>query len=181
MEAMDGLQGPRAAEFQALATRLRGNGSLFVGTHHFWIADYTTHHTPTFFISVRMHSNRTRPSEMVNGENLLGWHLADGAVFTYQHGDEYSAIFPAWAWTKIPGLAFFIIQMRFFLHPLIHLGITARQNVTEKPGEFGALGPMSFVGGVCLPSSLCLSAMDFQGSFLLLSLQCASTSIFSSP
>ena len=44
-----------------------------------------------------------RGTERVNEDNLLGAHLADGALFTYVTGDEYRDIFPLWNWRHIPG------------------------------------------------------------------------------
>eukprot|EP00048_Salpingoeca_helianthica_P024405 m.32131 g.32131 ORF g.32131 m.32131 type:complete len:799 (+) comp9368_c0_seq2:208-2604(+) len=137
--------GPRAQEFQVLAARLAGEGDALVGSRHYWLADYTVHHRAGFFLSVRSHSSRTYASECVNGENQLGWHLADGATFIMQRGDEYQSIFPVWSWTRIPGT-------------------TARQSVNEKPCEFSnKKGPTSFVGGVC-SYDVCVSALDFQAA-----------------
>ena len=104
MTALQNMDGRRAGEFAALAERYNGSGSAFTGSKHFWCSDYTAYHTEKFFISVHMKSKRTLPSECVNEENLLGWHLGDGATMLYQHGDEYEAIFPVWSWTRIPGL-----------------------------------------------------------------------------
>jgi hypothetical protein len=98
------MAGPRAPEFQALAARMAGEGEVLVGSRHYWLADYTVHHRAGFFLSVRTHSNRTYASECVNSENLRGWHMADGATFIMQRGDEYSGIFPVWSWTRIPGV-----------------------------------------------------------------------------
>jgi chondroitin AC lyase len=41
--------------------------------------------------------------EVVNSENMSGYHLADGALFVYGSGREYEDIQPVWDWQKIPG------------------------------------------------------------------------------
>ena len=51
-----------------------------------------------------MSSKRVIGAELVNEENLSGYHLADGALYLYQGGDEYTDIFPVWDWRKIPGV-----------------------------------------------------------------------------
>jgi hypothetical protein len=53
--------------------------------------------------SVRMASVRTARCESGNGENLLGQHLSDGAIFLYVTGYEYVDAFPAWDWQRVPG------------------------------------------------------------------------------
>lgn len=42
--------------------------------------------------------------EQINGDNLLGAHLADGALFSYVKGDEYEDVFPVWNWRHVPGI-----------------------------------------------------------------------------
>ena len=42
-------------------------------------------------------------AELVNGEGKKSVHLSDGANYLYLTGGEYSNIFPAWDWTRIPG------------------------------------------------------------------------------
>lgn len=74
------------------------------GHTHFWRSDYSIHRTPDAMISVKMCSQRVIGGETTNNENLLGFHLADGATFTYVNGDEYKNIMPVWDWRKIPGV-----------------------------------------------------------------------------
>ena len=67
-----------------------------------------------------MFSTRTRNTECVNSENVcfvsgsvkhdlltypqpLGFHLADGTLYTYVTGDEYEDITASWDWNLIPG------------------------------------------------------------------------------
>ena len=50
-----------------------------------------------------MYSSRTRNAECTNSQNPLGFHLADGATYTYVTGVEYEDISAAWDWNLIPG------------------------------------------------------------------------------
>jgi len=102
------------------------------GNRHFWRSDVMVHRTSTFYASVRMHSERTAPTEVrVNRENLKGYHLSDGATFLMQRGDEYHDIQPVWDWRKLPGT-------------------TCRE--TDDPLPYGPSVPQrgstAFVGGV---------------------------------
>ena len=47
---------------------------------------------------------RTTATECSGTENLLGHYLGDGTTFLYRSGLEYSDIFPAWDWRKVPGV-----------------------------------------------------------------------------
>lgn len=76
----------------------------FIGNKHFRESDYTIHRTPTWMASVRMASERVIGTELVNEDNLKGYYMADGALYTYMHGDEYHNIFPFWDWRRIPGI-----------------------------------------------------------------------------
>ena len=76
----------------------------FTGNKHFRESDYTVHRTPTWLASVRMASERVIGTELVNEDNLKGYYMADGALYTYVHGDEYHNIFPFWNWRRIPGI-----------------------------------------------------------------------------
>ena len=62
------------------------------------------HVTPRRMASVRMASQRVVGTEQVNEDNLQGYYMADGALYTYVRGDEYSNIFPLWNWRRIPGI-----------------------------------------------------------------------------
>lgn len=76
----------------------------FIGNKHFCESDYTIHRTSAWMASVRMASERVIGTELVNEDNLKGYYMADGALYTYVHGDEYHNIFPFWDWRKIPGI-----------------------------------------------------------------------------
>ncbi|MFY0654816.1 MAG: hypothetical protein JXQ96_22480 [Cyclobacteriaceae bacterium] len=76
-----------------------------VGNKHFWRSDYTAHHRPKYFSTLKMCSKRTIGVEIdVNFENLLGHYTPYGLTYTYRRGDEYDGIFPAWDWGRLPGV-----------------------------------------------------------------------------
>lgn len=78
--------------------------NAFTGNKHFHESDYTLHRTPHWMASLRMASNRVIGTELVNEDNLKGYYMADGALYTYVRGDEYHNIFPFWNWRRIPGI-----------------------------------------------------------------------------
>jgi chondroitin AC lyase len=71
---------------------------------NFFRSDYMVFRQPGFYASVKLCSNRVIGEELVNGENLSGRYLADGATFLYQTGTEYAEIFPLWDWRRVPGV-----------------------------------------------------------------------------
>ncbi len=79
----------------------------FSGDKHFWNSDMTVHRRDSFYMSVKMSSNRVGGSESCNEENIQGYHLGDGATYFYQSGNEYTDIFPLWDWKMIPGTTAF--------------------------------------------------------------------------
>ena len=85
------------------ATIKSAAGSSVDGARYFWRSEYLAQHRPGYFISVRMASNRLKPSEVVNQEGLLSQYLADGTTFFYRSGKEYSDIFAVWDWCRVPG------------------------------------------------------------------------------
>jgi chondroitin AC lyase len=75
-----------------------------VGERVFWRSDYVVHRRPNFAATLKLSSRRVVGAESLNSENLLGYHLADGALYLYRRGDEYEDIFPLWDWQKLPGV-----------------------------------------------------------------------------
>ena len=75
-----------------------------------------------------MSSQRIAINESINGENLLGAMMGDGATTLYRRGDEYADIFPVWDWNKVPG--------------------TTVEQVPPSRDELKVKGKTSFVGGV---------------------------------
>ncbi|GAB3414753.1 polysaccharide lyase family 8 super-sandwich domain-containing protein [Niabella aquatica] len=78
--------------------------TLLNGNYHFWLSDLTIHRTPNWMASVKMSSPRVQGAEALNGDNLKGYYLADGATYVYVTGKEYENIFPIWDWRKLPGI-----------------------------------------------------------------------------
>ena len=60
--------------------------------------------TANWMAAVKCQTKSVKGTEQVNEDNLLGAHLADGALFTYVTGDEYKDVFPFWNWRHIPGI-----------------------------------------------------------------------------
>ncbi len=96
---------------------------------HYWTADYTLHNRPTYSFSVRSVSTRTLRDESINGENLLGTFLSEGATDIRVTGNEYLNIFPVWDWNMIPG-------------------VTMRDFATTPTNSSGVAGNQAYVGGV---------------------------------
>lgn len=71
---------------------------------HYWLADYDMHLRSGYMFGTFLVSTRTRRVESINGENLLGKFLADGATSIRRRGDEYQGIAPVWEWDKVPGV-----------------------------------------------------------------------------
>jgi chondroitin AC lyase len=112
-----------------------------VGDKYFWRSDYLVHRTGGFAATLKMSSTRVIGAERVNSENLSGYHLADGALYLYQRGDEYTDIFPVWDWRKIPGVT------------CAQTGLSAFKTSTAQPDiptiELKTSSvPSDFVGGV---------------------------------
>ena len=74
------------------------------GLHWFPTSAYGVYRSGGWMASVKCHTATIQGTERVNEDNLLGAHLADGALFVYSTGDEYRDIFPLWNWRHIPGI-----------------------------------------------------------------------------
>ncbi|KAG1755247.1 polysaccharide lyase family 8 protein [Suillus paluster] len=79
------------------------NAGEIHGNRMFFDNDYMVTRGPGYVTTVRMYSNRTLNTECLNSQNPLGFHLSDGTVYTYLHGNEYEDIAAAWDWNLIPG------------------------------------------------------------------------------
>ncbi|MCX7045898.1 MAG: polysaccharide lyase 8 family protein [Candidatus Sumerlaeota bacterium] len=104
MERMKTVDTARAKEYEAFLKRNQeGAVNDLIGNRNFWRSDYMIQRRPGFYASVKMCSRRVIGGEIVNSENMSGYHLADGAVFIYCAGAEYEDIQPVWDWRMIPG------------------------------------------------------------------------------
>lgn len=104
------LGGGECDECTAVATALLRNNypapamNMLTGHKHFWQSDYTIHRRPSWMASIKMASERIVGVEMMNGDNMQGYYMADGATYIYKDGKEYLNIFPLWDWRKVPGV-----------------------------------------------------------------------------
>lgn len=104
---MKGSNDQQAREIKELIARNflhPDTNNEFTGNKFFGDSDLTIHRTPHWMASVRMASDRVIGTELVNEDNLKGYYMADGAIYTYIRGDEYHNIFPFWDWRRIPGI-----------------------------------------------------------------------------
>ena len=107
--------------------------SADIGQHkYFWKSDYQAYNGSGYMATVRHASKNTKISEVLNGENALGYYQGVGATLYYVEGDEYYNVMPLWDWNRVPGT-------------------TTRQGYmpeyTEGPA-YTKMGNTSFVGGV---------------------------------
>jgi len=79
------------------------NTGKIIGNRNFYSNDYMVQRGPGYVSTLKMYSTRTKNTECVNSQNPLGFHLADGTLYTYLQGDEYEDIAAAWDWNLIPG------------------------------------------------------------------------------
>ncbi|KAF7335470.1 Polysaccharide lyase family 8 protein [Mycena venus] len=98
-----------SSDITTLYNDLNANGTTvnpgpIVGNRMFYTNDYMVHRGQNYMITLKMYSKRTENAECVNSQNKLGFHLADGAIYTYTTGNEYQDIFSAWDWNLIPGI-----------------------------------------------------------------------------
>ncbi|KAF8898701.1 polysaccharide lyase family 8 protein [Infundibulicybe gibba] len=80
------------------------NAGHLVGNRMFYDNDYMVHRGCNYVSTVKMYSSRTQNTECTNLQNPFGFHLSDGAHYTYIQGDEYEDISAAWDWNLIPGI-----------------------------------------------------------------------------
>ncbi|KAG0170706.1 hypothetical protein DFQ28_001674 [Apophysomyces sp. BC1034] len=81
----------------------RANQGPLIGTRYFFNSDYMVHRGNGFVVTLKMFSKRTTNAECINNQDPLGFHLSDGAIYTYVRGDEYVDVFGAWDWNLVPG------------------------------------------------------------------------------
>ena len=101
------------------------------GHKYFFTSDYQVYNGKKYMASVRHASKRTKNSEALNGENVLGHYLGAGATFYYVDGSEYYNAMPTMDWNKVPGTT--AVQG--------YLPIGGDETYTRR-------GKTSFVGGV---------------------------------
>ncbi|KAG9007820.1 hypothetical protein FRB93_007211 [Tulasnella sp. JGI-2019a] len=118
------------------------NAGELTGNRMFWVNDYMVHRGSSYVTTVKMLSSRTRNTECINSQNPLGFHLGQGASYTYISGNEYEDIAHAWDWNLIPG-------------------ITTDYRVTPLSCDTaGQNGKRTFVGGAS-DGNVGVAAMDY--------------------
>lgn len=136
----------RTAQYQTMLDHVRDQSGVtagVIGNKHFYRADYMVHRRPNLFMGVKMCSSRTRGTESLSAENLLGNWLPFGATAIMRRGDEYENIFAVWDWSKIPGVT--------------NPGIVVTWPST---GTTNSTQSTSFVGGVS-DGQVGVTAMDY--------------------
>lgn len=134
----------RKAELESLILSRTGDIDQGAGGHrYFFSSDYQVYNNENYMASVRAASKRTKNSEALNGENVLGHFLGAGATMYYIDGEEYFNIFPLWDWNKIPGT-------------------TTAQGYLPYGGDntYTRMGKTSFVGGVS-NGKIGMSCLDY--------------------
>lgn len=93
----------RYDELVTLQQNRLGETDTMTGNRYFWTSDYMAHKRPGFHIGIKTSSLRTKPSEVVNDENTLGYYMGDGVTNLMLDGSEYENIYPLWNWNRVPG------------------------------------------------------------------------------
>lgn len=106
--AATGLGGGKNEKCNVTSKRLLENcfseHHSLVGHKHFWLSDYSVCRREKWMASLKMASQRVTGVESMNGDNMNGYYMADGALYVYRTSMEYYDIFPLWDWRKIPGI-----------------------------------------------------------------------------
>lgn len=102
------LGGGRDVRCNQVAARLLENcfspHNVLIGHKHFWQSDYTLSRRAGWMASLKMASDRVMGVESMNGDNMKGYYMGDGALYIYKDATEYYDIFPLWDWRKLPGV-----------------------------------------------------------------------------
>lgn len=99
--AANSIGGESASQFMDNCFTSENN---FTGHKHFWQSDYTITRRHDWMASLKMTSQRVIGVEALNGDNMRGYYMADGAMYIYKDGTEYLDIFPLWDWRRLPGV-----------------------------------------------------------------------------
>ncbi|KAJ7597074.1 polysaccharide lyase family 8 protein [Mycena floridula] len=89
--------------YQVLSSTSSSVNLGITGNRMFYANDYMVHRGPGYVTTLKMYSKRTQNTECSNQASPFGFHLSDGASYTYIRGDEYEDLFPAFDWNLIPG------------------------------------------------------------------------------
>lgn len=94
-EYLDSLKGPENMRVRAMAEDILADDSISgeIGAFHKNMAymDRVIHRTDDWLANLAMYSSRIQNCEVMNGENLYGWHQGDGALYLFDEDDsQYS-------------------------------------------------------------------------------------------
>lgn len=106
LEQMMSIDPEHKSEYEKRITIIKNNDYTGIQRrlNHYYVSDYMALEDERFSACVRMSSNRTRRCENGNDENLRGYFMSDGSTVVALDGDEYYDVFPAWNWSRIPGV-----------------------------------------------------------------------------
>lgn len=95
LDSTNGLQSTRILSNYQLADSLMRTREVkqTPNVSHIQFADMDriVHHRDDWSFGIAMHSDRVGNYESINGENLKGWHTADGMTYLYNKLDHYNA------------------------------------------------------------------------------------------
>jgi chondroitin AC lyase len=103
MSDMESVDSAHSDVYREASQSILLHGESAPGNVCFYRSDIMSHKGKGWYVSVKMSSPRVIGTETGNGENLLGYYLADGVTAIMKAGDEYENIFPFWDWRKLPG------------------------------------------------------------------------------
>jgi chondroitin AC lyase len=99
---------PRRAEaLAAIGAFQDGQGKGPEGFRYFPYSDLAVYQDRHFSFFLKTLSDRSLPTESINGENLKGRLLNSGDGYTIKNGNEYFNLMPVWDWNKLPGVTGF--------------------------------------------------------------------------
>lgn len=105
MRTMADLDAAHSDAYLAFLKRNAPDGKNdLIGCRYFWKSCYLVSRHKDWAFSVKMSCRRVKGSESLNGQNLSGYYLGDGATYLYHTGSEYTDIFPLWDWWMLPGV-----------------------------------------------------------------------------
>lgn len=90
----------------AAVLALRNGNVLPDSVKYFWNSDVILEHSPRYFASIRMLSDRVvgvESSDPGTGQGINNFYMADGSALVYRHGTEYDEARLGWDWRCIPG------------------------------------------------------------------------------
>jgi len=95
----------RSNELEEFLARQNKNANPMTAFKHFHNADFTVYHRPAGSIFLKTISNRTKPTETTNRENLKGKrYLHSGDHYVMKDGSELEGIQPTLDWSRMPGI-----------------------------------------------------------------------------